>query len=326
MPPSPPTSVAGLAGIVAALGGDLYDQGRRANIPAPGHSAADRSVSLLLTGGRVVVHGFGAADWREVLDDLRVRGLIDARGAPSGGGGAAPAPPTPPSGPARIAAALALWEAGVALGAGSLAARHLRLRGVTRPTPGLCDLRSHPACPLSVYRPGSDTRPALLAAVRGPEGTVTAVEVTYLDRQGRRATDLRLPRKTVGRLPAGAAVRLDPAGETLLVAEGVFTALAAGARFGLPAWALMSAGNLRRWSPPAGVRRVVVAADRDPAGETCARLLAGRLQAGGREVSVRLPPPGFSDWDEVREDEARAEAGGRTTGEASPGAGPGDRT
>ena len=34
--------------IVQALGGELYDGGRRANIPAPGHSAADRSVSLLL--------------------------------------------------------------------------------------------------------------------------------------------------------------------------------------------------------------------------------------------------------------------------------------
>ena len=34
--------------IVQALGGDLYDRGLRANIPAPGHSAADRSVSLLL--------------------------------------------------------------------------------------------------------------------------------------------------------------------------------------------------------------------------------------------------------------------------------------
>ena len=37
--------------IVQALGGELYDRGRRANIPAPGHSAADRSVSLRLLRG-----------------------------------------------------------------------------------------------------------------------------------------------------------------------------------------------------------------------------------------------------------------------------------
>ena len=50
-----------LHAIVRALGGDLYQGGHRASIPAPGHSAADRSVSLLLSHGRVIIHGFGAA-------------------------------------------------------------------------------------------------------------------------------------------------------------------------------------------------------------------------------------------------------------------------
>lgn len=73
-----------LHAIVAALGGDLYQNGRRANVPGPGHSRRDRSVSLLLAEGRVVVHGFGGADWRVVRDDLCKRGLIDPRG-PAGG-------------------------------------------------------------------------------------------------------------------------------------------------------------------------------------------------------------------------------------------------
>ena len=67
--------------IVDMLGGDLYDGGRRANIPAPGHSPADRSVSLLLMNDRVVVHTFGDGDWKAVLDDLRERRLIDAHWA-----------------------------------------------------------------------------------------------------------------------------------------------------------------------------------------------------------------------------------------------------
>ena len=71
-----------LRSIVQALGGDLYDGGRRANIPAPGHSAEDRSVSLLLQDDRVVVHTFGDGDWRAVLDFLREQQLIDASNAP----------------------------------------------------------------------------------------------------------------------------------------------------------------------------------------------------------------------------------------------------
>ena len=69
--------------IVQALGGDLYDRGQRANIPAPGHSAADRSVSLLLKEGRIIVHTFGDGDWRAVLDHLRGEGLVDAHNAPT---------------------------------------------------------------------------------------------------------------------------------------------------------------------------------------------------------------------------------------------------
>ena len=45
----------GLAAIVRALGGDLYAGGGRANVPGPGHSAADRSVSLMLSDGRSVL-------------------------------------------------------------------------------------------------------------------------------------------------------------------------------------------------------------------------------------------------------------------------------
>src|SRR5271156_4753459 len=85
--------------IVQTLGGDLYDRGRRANIPAPGHSAWDRSVSLLLENGRVIVHTFGDGDWRSVLDDLRARQLIDARNAPLSVAGARRPP--------RVGAALA---------------------------------------------------------------------------------------------------------------------------------------------------------------------------------------------------------------------------
>src|ERR1700761_6614402 len=99
--------------IVKTLGGDLYDRGRRANIPAPGHSAADRSVSLLLEDNRIVVHTFGDGDWRAVLDHLRAHKLIDAGNAPLSIAGEADVAARVAAAPAgaseRLAAARRLW-------------------------------------------------------------------------------------------------------------------------------------------------------------------------------------------------------------------------
>ena len=87
-----------LRDIVRALGGELYSGGSRASVPAPGHSPADRSVSLLVSDGRVIIHSFGEASWQAVRDDLLRRGLIDSHGAPVAGATFEPrsfAPPPP---------------------------------------------------------------------------------------------------------------------------------------------------------------------------------------------------------------------------------------
>jgi putative DNA primase/helicase len=227
--------------IVQTLGGDLYDRGRRANIPAPGHSAADRSVSLLLENNRIVVHTFGDGDWKGVLDHLRAHGLIDAANAPVSLAFAVAARVhgEAPSGRERRVAAVRIWEAGRPLGR-SLAARHCRVRGLEGDLPGPGALRYGPETPVSAYRDSGPTRPALLAGIQRPDGVITAVEITYLAPNGRRAHDLRLSRKTIGVAPGGCAVRLDPLAEDMLVGEGVFTTRSASARFGLPGWALMS--------------------------------------------------------------------------------------
>ena len=306
--------------IVQVMGGDLYDRGRRANIPAPGHSAADRSVSLLLEDNRLVVHTFGDGDWRAVLDDLRGRGLIDAANAPLSMSGErqARAAAESPNGLERRAVALQLWEAGRPLPR-SVSEQHCRLRGVARALPGPEALRHGSETPVSAYRAGGRTRPALLAAILTAEGTLTAVEVPYLAPNGRRAEDLRLSRKTVGVAPGGCAVRLDPAGEEMLVGEGVFTTLSASEWFGLPAWALMSTRNLRAWRAPDGVRSVLIAADRGADGEaSAARLKASLLQAGVA-ASVALPPAPWGDWNEWSAAQRRAEARDRLGAEAAAG-------
>lgn len=287
-----------LAAIVGALGGEVYAGGTRANVPAPGHGAADRSVSLLLAGDRLVIHGFGSTDWRAVRADLIARGLVDAEGrlCPGGAGNRSAG-----SGPPRLtradrqACARRLWDRAGPI-AGTLAERHARLRGVLRPLPDA--LRHLSAAPVQAYAGRGPFRPALVAAVRDASGDLCAVELTHLAADAQRA-GLRIPRKTIGVAPAGHAVRLDPPGESLLVAEGVFSALSASERFGLPAWALRSIGNLRAWSPPPQVRSVLVAADAGVAGVEAAAALSRRLRSAGVAASVRSPPGPFGDWNEA---------------------------
>lgn len=291
-----------LRDIVVALGGDLHHGGQSANVPAPGHSAADRSVSLLLDGDRLVIHGFGAADWREVRAHLVDLGLIDASGRLTGATTdvLGPAPVTPPRSPPRhrIAVAQAVWGAALPLAEGDLCFRYFRHRGVRlRSIPE--DLRRHPAAPVSVFRSYGPTCPALIAAIRAPDGAISAVEIAYLDPDGRAARRLRLPRKTVGSTPGGVAVRLSPPETEMVVSEGLVTTLSAMARFDLPGWALLSAGNLARWRPPLGVRRVLIAGDRGRAGEAGAAALCTRLRGEGIAASIRLPPAPFGDWNEA---------------------------
>lgn len=289
-----------LHGIVRVLGGDLYQGGLRANVPAPGHSPSDRSISLLVNDGRVVVHGFGGTDWRQARDHLRDLGLVDSRGRLTGSGAAwCTAAPTKVGPRERRSVARQLWDEARPIGTGSLSAIYLRSRRVQCDPGTIPDLRHHPAAPLAVYGGGGASRPAMVAAIRDPGGVMTAVELTYLGPNGHRAVGLRLSRKTVGMVPMGSAVRLAPVQPNHLVGEGLVTTLCAMARFGLSGWALMCVRNLAGWSPPPGVRRVLIAGDRGAPGETAACALRHRLETQGVAAEIALPEPPFGDWNEA---------------------------
>jgi hypothetical protein len=206
-----------------------------------------------------------------------------------------------------VRVAQALWVAAEPIRVESPAWRHGRRRAVDFGLDVAGALRSHAAAPLAVYGNRGLWLPALLAAITGSEGELTAVEVTYLNDRGERSRRARPPRKIVGVLPAGSAVRFTPVAAEMLVAEGVFTTLAAMARFGLPGWALLSTSNLRRWTPPAAVRRLLIAGDRGPDGERSAGRLRDAAAAAGVEAEVALPPVDAGDWRDVWEAEGRKE-------------------
>lgn len=296
--------------IVRVLGGVLYDRGMRASVPGPGHSALDRSVSLWLTNGRLVVHSFGRSSWKEVRDALRAHGLIDVQGRPRSAAGADWSRDPPPSSTARTQVARQLWSQAQPL-VRQLSLEHVRRRWITRPAPVSVALRHHPELRSAIYVDRGRHRPALLAAVTDANGDTCAVEATYLGSGGHRATDLLLSRKIIGALPPSCAVRLDSIATEMVVGEGVFTTLAASDRFQLPGWALLSTRNLRTWTPPCGVRRVLIAADRGEDGERSARLLRRRLLDSGIKGTIAWPPPPAGDWNEAAEEEEKRRAARR---------------
>jgi putative DNA primase/helicase len=182
--------------------------------------------------------------------------------------------------------ALRLIEQSTAIEPGSPVDRYLRGRGL-RPTDG----EGWPANVRSVHtkHPKGRTWPCMLGIVRDATGRVVGAHRTYLDRDGRKAP-VKPVRLSLGTL-RGAAVRLGPFSPTILVGEGIETALAAAMLLpdlGSP-WAALSAGGLAALNVPATVERVTVAMDHDPAGERGARRLRTRLERFG--IVVRLVRP-----------------------------------
>jgi hypothetical protein len=282
-----------LKAIVDARGGLLLEGGRRALIRGPGYGKTDRSVSLIETeDGRILIHCFSPRDdWRTVRDDLATAGLL---GEPVGQAASRlPVPKSPvvqPHTEDKTKRALRIWGESRPI-ENTPAERYLRARAIPRMLPGA--LRFHAAMTSLEDR---DRRGALIGAITDGAGEITGVHVTLLSAHGATKAQLATPRRVVGRM-MGAAVRLDDPDESLIVAEGIETALSAQAALQMPTWALMSAVNLARFELPPSLARLIIAADNDDAGLEAAHLLQARIR---EDISceLALPPDGSNDWNE----------------------------
>lgn len=192
------------------------------------------------------------------------------------------------------AAARRLWAMGKPL-TGTIAEAYLRQRGITAP---LIDapLRFHSRC---YYRDddgdNSQTWPTLLAAVTDVEGTITGVHRTWLDPVGGKAP-VATPRRAMGSL-LGNGVRFGRPDNIIAIGEGLETILSLRSVFRtLPIVAALSTAHLGAFDPPAGLRRLYIAADRDAAGDHAAGRLSTRAEAIGIEAIRLLPTLGdFND-------------------------------
>ena len=201
-----------------------------------------------------------------------------------------------PSNSSLIKNRQALWGASVALDGETIAGRYLHSR--TGATPVTNELRAsssvrHISGEVVTYHP------ALLARIRDATGQAVNIHVTYLDREGGKAMVDPVRKIMPGEFPAGAAVRLFPAAETMAIAEGIETALSFARRFGVSTWAALNAGRLKTWEPPPIAKTILIAGDNDAnyIGQEAAYSLAVRL-GKSRDVRVEIPATVGHDWND----------------------------
>lgn len=195
---------------------------------------------------------------------------------------------------------------------------YLENRGISTSEIAGSDLRFHPSLPCWVEgENGEESRvlkfPAMVAAVRSPEGGIVTLHRTYLDPGKGAKADVPAPKKLMalpeGCTMTGGAIRLAPicSDRPLGLAEGIETALAVETTMAIPCWALVSAGNLERFVPPEGVKRFIIWADLDRSltGQSKAMALAARLADSGLEVAIATPSGLIAkgskgiDWNDV---------------------------
>jgi phage/plasmid primase-like uncharacterized protein len=189
--------------------------------------------------------------------------------------------------------ALNLWnDARPAVG--TVVQTYLAARGIT-----LRDDMPLRFLPNHLDRDGGKRWPVMLALMVDHDGTPQAIHRTFIAQDGKGKAPIATPRKTLG-MVAGAAVRLAPIADRLVIGEGIETSVSAGLMMGAPAWAAISAPNLEfKLKLPASIKEVVVAADHDGPGLKAARAALVRWKAEGRAVKIARPQTPGQDFNDL---------------------------
>lgn len=150
------------------------------------------------------------------------------------------------------------------------------------------------------HGPSRQNLPALIARVDG--SGAFAVSRTYLRADGSGKADL--PGQAVKMMlgpAAGGHVALQTGAGSLVVAEGIETALSLPHLFDIGAatlWAALTSANLRSLKLPPAPGHLVVASDGDSAGRSAGDALAERATRLGWQVEIRAAPEA-QDWNDV---------------------------
>jgi hypothetical protein len=288
--------------VARALGGSV--SGRNVVAPGPGHSRADRSLSIKIDPAApdgFIVHSFAGDLPAECRDYVRAVIGLDPRGRRrrQASGRWSPRRTVAPDNNAaeRSALALRLWNEARdprdTVIAGYLASRDLML-----PVDIAGDvIRFHPALKFNC-QPVSGMV-ALLRDIKTNEPC--GIHRTFLDSDG-----CKLDRKMLGRA-RDAAIKLDADENVTLglhIGEGIESCLAARLAGFRPVWALGSAGAIATFPVLAGIEAITVLGEVNDGGANhrAAQACAARWIAAGREAFIVTPRVGgdLNDvWREV---------------------------
>jgi hypothetical protein len=261
------------------LAGDLHRN--RILCPGPGHSRADRSLSVTFhADGSFTTHSFAGDDFRDCRDHVKATLGLDDREP-------RPLPDTAlvdvrslRDAKARVSRALSYWEQSKPIG-GTPARTYLESRCV--PYTGEA-LRWHS---------GTGAMLALMTDIN--TGEPTGVHRTFVNAGG-----VKSHRKMLG-IAKNAVVRLSGDAEVahgLGLAEGIETALAAPFR---PVWACLSAGTMKVFPVLSGIDCLTIFADHDAAGIEAANDCGKRWHDAGREVALIAPSSAGFDFADLAE-------------------------
>ena len=196
----------------------------------------------------------------------------------------------------------------------SVVLEYLAMRGIpANVIADVKDLRGHESLTLFDGNKAIGQYPAMIALIRNNKGVPISLHRTYI-KEDSKEKKIMPPIENI----TGGAVRLGEPKDTLVLAEGIETALAAWAITGYPAWATISAHGLAEFkSIPRHVSKVVIAADNDnsftgqAAAFECAKYMKQRAKV---ETVVTMPQVmGFDMLDvlkEITEGKIRTTGGG----------------
>lgn len=289
------------AEITRALG-SAHRSGEWWRARCPAHGSQGATLALRDGDRGLVVYCHAGCTRDQVIAELHRLGLVDHAAMPA-------SPPDPAEierrraaderdRRRRIAEALDFWRHETEpVAPRSAVARYWQSRGLALPIPPTIRASRN-----WLRHPEGGSRPVMVALVEHVAEGPVAIHRTWLAIDGSGKAAFCEPRRGLGPVKGG-VVRLAPAGELLMVGEGIETTAAARTATGSLGWAALSAGGIEALIlPPLPLAAtVVILADNDENGhgERAARTAAARWLADGRQVRLAMPPEPGTDFADV---------------------------